>query len=301
VLNPPFSFHLILHHRRIHATIVSMTNDEHPLPPKDLPEAGALPLPDEDLRYAPPAARSEVDPDLGLDSSVDVLAALAAVSSLSDLVAEREAVEQAAFARVEADAQAEAERQARLNDPTAYLPVPPMLVPARGQLATLVPGLLLIALGAWLTFSLTTTRTLPDTPLLLAVLFGIVALSLLARWLTSGRWSRGSLFLGLALLLLPGIGFVLMQPASPGWVQGWPLLMVAPGLALILTGLLAKPRTPGLIVPGLALIAAAAAGLAVTLDLLPTDLLNMVSPYWFVPLIVVVLLALLPLVFNRRA
>ncbi len=278
-----------------------MNNDEHPLPPDALSEAGSLPPPDDDLRYAPPAARAEGELDSTLDSSVDVLAALAAVSSLSDLVAEREAAEQVALARAEADAQAEAERQARLHDPAAFFPVPPLLVPARGQLGTLVPGLLLIALGAWLTFSLTTTTALPDSPLLLVAVLGVLGLSFLARWLTSGRWARGSLFIGLTLLFLISVATVLTQVASPGWVQGWPLLLAAPGLALMLTGLLAKPRTPGLIVAGLAFVSAAAAGVVVTLNLLPADLLNTISPYWFVPLVVTAVLGLIPLVFSRRA
>lgn len=278
-----------------------MTNEEHPLPPDELPEAGSLPPPDDDLRYAPPAARAEGEPDSTLDSSVDVLAALAAVSSLSDLVAEREAAEQVALARAEAEAQAETDRQARLNDPAAFFPVPPLLVPARGQLATLVPGLLLIALGAWLTFSLTTTSALPNSPLLLVAVVGVIGLSFIARWLTSGRWSRGSLFIGLTLLFLMGTAIFLTQAATPGWVQGWPLLMTAPGLALMLTGLLAKPRTPGLFGAGLAFVSAAAAGVVVTLNLLPTDLLNTISPYWFVPLVVTAVLGLIPLVFSRRA
>jgi hypothetical protein len=273
-------------------------NEERPFPPDELPEsAEPLPPPDEDLRYAPPSARPESD--LNPDAEVDVLAALAAVSSLSDLVAEREAAEHAELARVETEAQAEAERQARLTDPSAYLPVPPMLGLARGQLGTLVPGLLLIALGAWLTFTLTTTRALPDAPLMWAAVILVIALSVLARWLSSGRWSRGLLFFGLTLLLTLGLAAFLLQPASPGWMQGWPLLLIAPGLALAVTGLLGAPRTPGLVAPGLVLIAAAAAGMLMTLNLLPGDLLALVSPYWFVPLIVMAVLAVIPLIFRR--
>ena len=57
----------------------------------------------------------------------------------------------------------------------------------------------------------------------------------------------------------------------------------------------------GLIVAGLAFISAAAAGVVVTLNLLPADLLNTISPYWFVPLVVTAVLGLIPLVFSRRA
>ena len=48
-------------------------------------------------------------------------------------------------------------------------------------------------------------------------------------------------------------------------------------------------------------VSAAAAGVVVTLNLLPTDLLNTISPYWFVPLVVTAVLGLIPLVFSRRA
>lgn len=73
---------------------------------------------------------------------LDVDAALQAVSSLSDMIAEKEAVEQAV-------ATAEAERSAREEEFRSNpFPRPPMSSLQRGQIASIVPALALIAIGA---------------------------------------------------------------------------------------------------------------------------------------------------------
>lgn len=284
-----------------------MTNEERNLPAEtDLPPE--TPPEDDDLRYAPvEAAAAEPDaapPSAGesrgevtvfpVAEGVDIEAALAAVSSLSDMLAEQEAAEQAKIAQAEAEARAAEERRMRLEHPELFFPVPPQTVLRRGQMASVVPALLLMGIGAWLTFALTVSPPAPDALTIAAVLLGGVSITLLARWLSSGRWARGSLFAVLALLLTAAVSFYLTLPASPGMARGWPLLLVGAGAAFILTALLAYPPDRHLIAPGLLLVFAGLIGLAVTMALLPASLVSVIVTLWPVVLVAVVLVWLLP-------
>jgi hypothetical protein len=257
-----------------------MTNDERPETlPSDVPEP-ALPA--------------------TVTDGLDIEAALAAVSSLSDMVAEQEAAEQARLAQIEADSQAAAERQVRIDHPERFFPVPALLVSRRGQLDSLVPALLLIAAGAWLTFTLTTSGSLPSADLLLALVVGGLGLAFVARWLTSGRWGNGVLFIGLSLMLGAGVMVFLGQSGSPGWGSGWPLLVGAVGAAMLLTAVLSRPGQGRLLLPASVLVAASATGLVVTLGLIPADLLSITAAYWPVPLVVLAVLLILPVVIRQR-
>ncbi len=298
-------------------TIFAMTNDEHDLTPdlepgessveddsRDVPlRAGDLP--DDDLRYAPPDLRPfALEPESPAESfemsdsgSLDIEAALAAVSGLSDMVAEREAAEQARIARAEAEAQAKAEAIDRVRHPERYFPVPPRLLLKRGGLASVVPGLVLIALGVWLTFSYT-TQNVPSGDVLAAALTGGAALIFLSRWLASGRWSQGALFFALTLLLAGGV--VLTSAAFPdGLADAWPLLAAASGVAIMLAGLLSRPAERRLFFPGLALVVAGGVGLLVMLGTVPADVLTALAAWWPLPLVVVIVLLILPR-FNRQ-
>jgi hypothetical protein len=213
------------------------------------------------------------------------------------MVAEREAAEQARIAHAEAEAQAKAEAIDRVRHPERYFPVPPRLLLKRGGLASVVPGLVLIALGVWLTFSYTTANA-PSGDALAAALMGGLALIFLSRWLSSGRWARGALFLALTLLLAGGV--FLAAPALPdGLADGWPLLVVAPGVAIMLAGLLSRPADRRLFFPGLALVVAGLVGLLVMLGAAPAELMTALAAWWPLPLVVVVVLLILPR-FNRQ-
>jgi hypothetical protein len=289
------------------ATIIVMTNEErNPLAETDLPET---PAEADDLRFAPdtdseaaPQAVDEPRGDVAIFPTVegvDIEAALAAVSSLSDMLAEQEAAEQAKIAQAEADARAAEERRMRVEHPELFFPVPPQTVLKRGQMASVVPALLLMGIGAWLTFALTTSQTPPSAALIATVLAGGVIVSLLARWLTSGRWTSGSLFMALALLFVTGLAAYLTLPTSPGIARGWPLLLAGLGAAFIGTALLAHPPDRRLMLPGLLLIAAAGFALTVTLNLLPASVLSVAANLWPVALVLVLLVWLLP-VLRRR-
>jgi hypothetical protein len=238
--------------------------------------------------------------DAAVTDGMDIEAALAAVSTLSDMVAEQEAAEQARIAEIEAEAQAAAEREARLQHPELFFPVPPMSSLHRGQMTSVIPALLLIVMGAWLTFTLTTTKAAPDMMVLAVIAGGGIGITLLARWLGSGRWARGSLFFGLIFLLLAGSAFYLSQPGSPGWTQGWPVLLIAAGIAFMLTGLLAIPRNGRLVLPGLALIVAGIAGFVITLGVLSGEVITTIGTLWPAAVALVVVIWALPLIFRQR-
>jgi hypothetical protein len=229
-----------------------------------------------------------------IERDVDVDAALQSVSALSDVIAQQEAEEAAERARAEAEIR-EAE-EARQRRASYYMPRPPLLSIQRGQLTSVVPALLLIAVGAWLTFAFATA---PPDPLTIGmVLVGSVGVLLLNQWLVSGRWAQGALFNGLALLLTVGTLYLLTRTDGPG-SAGWPLLITSVGAAALLSGLLS--RQPGRLqmAAGIVIIAAGAAGYAVTSGALttPEAIITNAGPIF---LVVVVVLILLPMLFTRR-
>lgn len=262
---------------------------------------------DDDLRFAPPAepepaahaepALSEAHAAEAATPALDIDAALAAVSSLDDVLAEQEAREQAHQAREQAAIEERARREARLRSPEQFFPMPPLLTPARGRADSVVPALALIGIGGWLTLTVA-NGTPPDAGLVaLAALGGVVA-SLLARWLVARRWARGALFAALALALTGGaVAFAL---TGPGLAVGWPLILLALGAAALLTALFSRPPDARPLPAGLGLIAAGAAALAVTSGALPAEGLTLARDVAPVALGFVALVLALPLIFRRR-
>lgn len=263
---------------------------EIPAPVADVLDIDAAyePIPD----YEPPSHTAT--------DGLDIEAALAAVSTLSDMVAEQEAAEQARLMQVEADAEARAERQARIENPERFFAVPPMTTLQRGQLASVLPAIVLMLIGAWLTLNLTTTQTTPDNTLVLAAAAGGATLIFLARWIATGRWSRGSLFMALTALFGGGLLFYLTQSNTPGLANGWPLLLSALGIAIALTGLLGYPADRRLLLPGLALIIAGIAGLVITAGMVSSEITATLANLWPAAVLVVVVLTLLPVIFRQR-
>ncbi len=231
---------------------------------------------------------------------LDIEAALAAVSTLSDVMAEQEAAEHARVARIEAEAQAKVERQARMDNPERFFSVPPLTVLKRGQLASIIPAVWLIGLGAWLTFTLTTTHTAPDTTLLILVITIGLGITLIARWLASHRWARGSLFFGLVCLLFGGLFFYTSQPNAFSMASAWPLFIAALGVAVLITRILTPSAHSRLMLPGLILIIAGVAGAAITMGFLPTNITVMAASLWPVALLIILVIWLFPLVFRQR-
>ncbi len=314
-----------------------MTNDEQNLTPNLEPSSFGFEQNDDDLRYAPPidepaASAPEVPEAEAIDSAtlvetlvetspaveepsvevasdslpvnvtdgLDIEAALAAVSTLSDVIAEQEAAEHARVARIEAEEQAKIERQARMENPERFFPVPPMATLKRGQLAAIIPGLWLVGVGAWLTFTMATTKASPDTNLVILVIALGLGLSLLARWMASHRWASGSFFFGLLSILFGGLYFYLSQPNSPGLANGWPLFIAIIGFAMLLTRILSPLAQSRLVFPAIVLLVAGLAGTVITMGLLPTNLSVMAASLWPVAIVIIVLIWVFPLVFRQR-
>src|SRR5690606_31981615 len=149
-----------------------------------------------------------------------------------DMLAERDAAEIAERESIESErraAEAEAKRRAE-----HYFPRPPLVEIERGQMASVVPALLLIGLGAWWTFALTTLETPPGFGQMALGIMAVFGIVLIAYWLFSGRWSSGALFGGLTSLLGAGMIFSINQGIVDG---GYALLFLAPAIAMLLTAL----------------------------------------------------------------
>lgn len=293
------------------ATILAMTNEERDLTTEtesiaETPAWSAVDSPEiqaeELLADAEPTVIvADESLPVNVTDGLDLEAALAAVSTLSDVVAEQEAEEQARIAEVEAEVEAQVEAQARVEHPERFFPVPPLATLKRGQLASIVPAFVLIGIGIWLTYSTTVLRALPDTGLLVAVSAAGLSLTLLARWLSSGRWARGSLFFALSLLLAGGVtAYLIMQPTPLGVGKGWPLMLAAVGLSTTLSAVLAQPFDRRLLLPGLILIVAGLAGMVITLGLIDSSLVTTVAALWPAVVVVMAVLWLGPLIFRRR-
>ncbi len=266
-------------------------------------EATITPDPEDSDHVAEAAAEAEetapVERELPpITDALDIEAALAAVSSLDDMLAAEEAREQARLAREQAEAQTQQERRARLRSPELFFPMPAFSTLQRGRIDSVIPALALIGLGAWLMLTLTTSGQLPASHLLLLGFSTAAGLTLLSHWLASGRWAGGTLFFGLFILLTGGTLALLL--ASGLLAVGWPLLLSAPGVTLLLAGLLQKPNVGRLFFPGLVLVVAGIAGYAITADLLPTEVTAPLAALWPVVLVLVLLVLVLPALFRRR-
>jgi hypothetical protein len=200
---------------------------------------------------------------------VDLDAALAAISALDDILAEQEAAEQAELARQQSEEEARAQRQARLQNPELFFPMPSLSTIQRGRLDSVVPAL---------------------------VMGGGLGLTLLVHWLNSGRWALGALFFALCILLMGGIfAFIWLQGTLP---TDWPLLLMGPGLAFFITGVIA--REGKLLLPGLLLAIGSLAALLVTNRLLPDTTISLLAGLWPLALVIVAVLLLLPRFARRR-
>ncbi len=167
----------------------------------------------------------------------------------------------------------------------------------RLQVSTVVPAFVLIGLGAlylinpaWLTPALA-----------LGIGVGAIGLSFVARFWLNMRRERGLFFLGLTICLWAGfVVAALIRGLTLAHI--WPALVIAIGLAALITFLFERTHERTLILPGIALIVAGGVGLALTLSFVPADALNGLPGliiYWPVLPIVLALL-LLPRVFAKR-
>lgn len=168
-----------------------------------------------------------------------------------------------------------------------------------GSPGSVVAGLVLIALGAWLTLT-HASGSPPDTWLVAVAALGGITLTLLAHWLGSGRWSRGSLFFALLILSSAAVVLAATQFDLIDLVRGWPLFIVGGGAAALISAVIGRPLDRRIVTVGILLIFAGLFGLIMTnVSFSPTAIATAAA---FAPVVLVILIILwvLPLVVRRR-
>ncbi len=239
------------------------------------------------------------------------------IGTLSDLIPERSlaALDAAGLRDLIASQAAEEEAERRAKPLPVYrprYPTPPMSALQRGSLASVVPALLLMIVGAWLTLVYTgalSSLLPPDfapelltfTPAGLAGLgVGIAAVSLLVYWLASGRWSRGAVVVALLLIGMAALIGASLLPSGLDLTRAYPLFLVVIAAALIIAGLMSRPTNRRVFAPALLLALAAGVGMAFTLELAPADILTAAAPFAPVVGALLLLIAAAPAVTRRR-
>jgi hypothetical protein len=165
----------------------------------------------------------------------------------------------------------------------------------RSQVSTAFPALLLIAVGL---LYLVKPSELTQ-PLAVGVGLAALGLGLVARFLLNARRERGLFFVGVLMLLL----LMLVGLAISGTInllEGWPLVISAVGVAMIITFVFERTHDRGLLLPGFMIIIAGAIALPFTMGLLDSSVLAGVALYWPVVFLLVAL-AILPRAVRDRA
>lgn len=271
-----------------------------PLPADDEGDSAALePVPELEAQPELEAGSGEIDelpgtpmsydlPQALFDAGIDVDAALGALSfelSSGSYDEDRGASRLPSFT------------------PSNYRPalhMPSSIRLHRGHIGSVVPALVLIGVGAWLT--LANASGVPADPALAGlILVGGLMASFIAEWLFSGRWARGLLLVALVALFGAGGAALVLQSGADNARAAWPLLLAALGVAVILSGLLARPVERAALGPGMVFITAGITGFLALNGVIPASVLPVAAAYWFVPAVIVLLLLLLPVIFRKSS
>lgn len=171
------------------------------------------------------------------------------------------------------------------------------------QISMLPLALYLLAMGAYLIADKQNVDGLPDldTPALIGGLVLAVAASMMLHSLIFGRRERGLLFAGLTIWVTAGaMGLLVISLEDPPDArEWWPILLVALGVALLLTYLVERAHDARLVLLSMVTFVAGGVAFWTTLGNADLDRLDNAADYW--PLLLAVLGAgLLPLAFRRR-
>ena len=157
----------------------------------------------------------------------------------------------------------------------------------RNRSGAIIPGLLLIALGAWLLAGTLGVR-LPSLATLWPVALIVFGLAFLVQFFAGGRRSEGLVFTGVAAALLGGF-FLAITLGLLNWNDAgrlWPVYVLIGGLAF-LAQWLARPSERGLLVPAVLALAVGGATLVLALGLVRADVADQIIRLW--PLVLIVL------------
>lgn len=286
------------------------------LPEKDDPssyETGPIagevfPEQDEDyIAYLEEEAPANPEP---APPPVDIDAALASVSSLPDAIAEQDESESTALDVVPSEETALAQQDAPepivIGEPQKRRPPARFISPKpttlkRGQLASIVPALTLIGIGTWLTFSLA-SDTPPERDLLVIVGLGFIGVMLLAYWVTSQRWARGALFIGLSLLFITGALYYPRTDVNVLLEDIWPLGIVAIGAAAVISALLSPLAQRGpQIFTGFVVVLIGLGIYTLNIGTLDDTTTNTLMTFGPIVLGIAVILLIVPALFRRRS
>ncbi|MEM6528757.1 MAG: hypothetical protein AAF653_10725 [Chloroflexota bacterium] len=221
------------------------------------------------------------------------------IAEAERLEAERRAEEdqfEAELDRFGAEAEAEQEEAERILTAMADpMNAPQSLQMRPGSPAAVLPGLALVAVGIWLTYAFA-TETAPSGGVVTTVLMAVVALALFSTWIGTGRWNRGALFLALVT------GAMAVAAALSGVLplMGVPVAVFVLALALILTGVMARPFSGRFVLPGVILLVAGAVTTAFNLSVIPPVVVSVLRTGWIAVAVVSVIILLLPLVNRIR-
>ena len=171
------------------------------------------------------------------------------------------------------------------------------------QVSMLPLALYLLAMGAYLIADKQQVDGLPDldSPALIGGLVLAVAASMMLHSLVFGRRERGLLFVGLTIWVTAGaVGLLVASKAdAPDATEWWPILLVALGVALLLTYLVERAHDTRLVLLSIMTFVAGGVAFWTTLGNADLDRLDNAADYW--PLLLAVLgVGLLPLAFRRR-
>lgn len=254
------------------------------------------------------------------NDDLDIEGALAAVASLhnvsseveseideseEDVLEEDESLEIQAFERIEGDesdlAEIDEDSEQAIGSVMSYdsvFPRPPASVLHRGQLASVVPAVLLIGIGAYLTFIVTTSDVALQPGVVVATLVGGFGAMLLAQWISSARWAIGSFFIGVLLLLTGATFAYLILPNNLSLIDGYPLLLTAIGTAFVITDIFV-PSGRRIWLIGLILAIAGLVGVAVTTTIMNMNIAESFGGLLPVAIVIIIVLLIAP-IFRRR-
>lgn len=169
----------------------------------------------------------------------------------------------------------------------------------RSQFSMAIPAFLMISVGALLLINVFAPGTLPLTvPILIGIGVGVLALSLLARFMINGRSERGLLFVGLTIVILTIFAGLNLYGVFDITLS-WPLILSVIGAAMLGMYLFEKNRDQGLLLPALVFLGAGFAALPFTMGMIPAEIISGIAVYW--PLVFLLLgLILLPQVVRSR-
>jgi len=150
----------------------------------------------------------------------------------------------------------------------------------------LMPGLVLIALGAWFLAGSLGLRlpALSDLWPIFPLGFGLVCLG---QYFMEGRQNHGLIFTGVSSTLVGALFFAItLGPLDWGDLgRLWPVFIIISGLSFVAQWLV-QPRERGLLLPGLSALAVGGVLLLFTLNLLGGAVGQLATQLWPVLLIV---------------